>query len=141
MNARSLRFQLLVWYTTLLGGIFALFAFFVYAAVDHFLEDTLRKTLRRNTGQIASSILAERGPIRSEWLASEISSHYAPESSGRFMRVRILPNDVIYASGIPEDHAFDPKDIPTLLEQKKESQREVLMPDGKVMELRGMPLQ
>lgn len=112
MNTRSLRFQLVVWYTALLLAAFGAFGLFMYAALGGFLRHGLRETLERRAQQIARGINANAARLSSDWLSDEIELHYAPQTSGRFVRLSIGGTNVLYRSGTPQDRTFDPRLIP-----------------------------
>ncbi len=111
LNTRSIRFQLLAWYATLLFCAFAVFGVFMYAALGGLLRQNLRDTLIHRARQVARSMNANSNLISPDWLRDEIGLHYAPESSGRFVRITTGETNVIYLSGIPQDRSFDPAEI------------------------------
>src|SRR4029077_13313501 len=47
-----------------------------------------------------------------EWLASEIDESYQPELNGYFIRISQVEGRIVYASGPPKDHSFEPSQIP-----------------------------
>src|SRR6202011_5561463 len=47
-----------------------------------------------------------------EWLASEIDESYQPELNGDFIRISRGEGTIVYASGPPKDHSFEPSQIP-----------------------------
>lgn len=140
MNTRSIRFQLVVWYTALLGAVFALFAVMVYAALHHFLEDSLRRSLNRYATQVATSIIAEKDEIDRNWCQEELSSHYAPETTARFLRLSLAPNNVLYTSGRPHDGSFEPSQIPQVPVSGRETFRHVTSTDGRRVLIKEMPV-
>jgi hypothetical protein len=66
MNARSLRFRLIVWYAGLLTGVFVLLSVVVHEVARHYLKHSLVKLLHRRTEQIAVSVLL---PLILSWAA------------------------------------------------------------------------
>src|SRR4051794_22732844 len=108
MNTRSIRFQLLAWYAALLLAAFTAFGLFMYAHLGSFLRKNLGDTIGRRAQQIARGIAASPNRENPEWLRDEISVHYAPESSGRFVRVSLGGTNILYHSGPPHDRSFDP---------------------------------
>src|SRR5690242_17614694 len=111
MNTRSIRFQLLAWYAALLFSAFAIFGVFMYAALGGLLRQNLRDTLVHRARQVARSMNANSNHLSPGWLRDEISLHYAPESSGRFVRITTDRTNVVYLSGLPEDRSFDPAEV------------------------------
>jgi two-component system, OmpR family, sensor kinase len=118
MNTRSLRFQLLVWYTTLLIAAFAVIGVILNFAVKQVVLQNLRDLLDRRVRQIAHIIDEHNRPLSADWLKQEIQSLYAPEtpeSNGRFVRVTDARNGaVIYLSGVPINNIFDPEKVPPI---------------------------
>jgi heavy metal sensor kinase len=112
MNTRSIRFQLLAWYAALLLAAFTAFGLFMYAHLGSFLRKNLGDTIGRRAQQIARGIAASPNRENPEWLRNEISVHYAPESSGRFVRVSLGGTNILYHSGPPHDRSFDPSEVP-----------------------------
>ncbi len=112
MKPRSIRFQLLVWYASILLAAFAAFGVLMYAALDGFLRQNLRTTLAHRAKQIARTIVVNSNRLSSTWLQEEIGLHYAPESSGRFVRVSRPDRTVLYQSGPPQDRSFEPAEVP-----------------------------
>lgn len=115
MNSKSLRFQLLVWYTTLVAIAFAAVSFFIYVAIHQFLLKTLRESVSKRARQIAHVASNASEPLSSTWLRGQIAALYAPEtpeSNGRFVRVATRGGKILFRSGTPADGSFDPTGIP-----------------------------
>jgi heavy metal sensor kinase len=122
MNTRSIRFQLLAWYAVLLFCAFAVFGLFMYAALGGLLRQNLRDTLAHRARQVARTMGANSNLMSPDSLREEISLHYAPESSGRFVRITSQRTNVLYLSGLPQDRSFDPQDVqlpPETVNEKK----------------------
>src|SRR5436190_3765292 len=109
MNARSLKFRLVVWYAGWLTVLFIVFGFFVYASLNRYLRQALRESLARRTHQVADVV--QRSTMDWDFLGREIQSHFSPEINNRFTRV-ITNGKITYASGVPADHGFDPGLVP-----------------------------
>src|SRR5687767_14417106 len=116
MNTRSLRFQLLVWYTSLLIAAFVSVGVVLYFAVKQALLQNLKELLDRRVRQIAHIVEEANRPLASEWLKEQIYELYkpeTPESNGRFVRVTdVKTGEVIYRTGPPSNALFDPLKIP-----------------------------
>jgi heavy metal sensor kinase len=117
MNTRSLRFQVLVWYTGLLSVGFALVALFLFFGIEQVLAQNLKEILAKRSRQIAHITSEAPGPLTSDFLKRQIAALYAPEtpeSNGRFVRVSRENGDTLYQTGTPSDGSFNPRDIPFL---------------------------
>ena len=127
MNTRSLRFQLLVWYTTLLIAGFAITGTILYFAVKQALLQNLKELLDRRVRQLAHIVEEANRPLTSEWLKEQIYALYepeTPESNGRFLRVTDARTGVvIYQTGPPSNALFDPLKIPPAAINANESFR------------------
>jgi heavy metal sensor kinase len=115
MNTRSLRFQILVWYTTLLSVGFAVVSLFLFVGVEQLLLQSLKELLSRRVRQIAHICATADQPLTAEFLQRQIAALYAPEtpeSNGRFVRVSRENGSKLFQTGTPSDGSFDPKEIP-----------------------------
>jgi heavy metal sensor kinase len=134
MNTRSIRFQLLAWYAALLTASFAVFGLFMYGALGTFLRQNLKDNLARRAHMIAHSISLRGDKLTPEWLQEEIGSRYAPESSGRFVRVSRGGTNILYESKAPHDNSFQPWEVPSSRPQNKETvQRAELAAGGRML--------
>lgn len=125
MNTRSLRFQLLAWYTSLLVVAFTAVGFFLFVAVKQLLLQNLRELLSKRARQIAHITTQTDEALTAAWLRGQIATLYAPEtpeSNGRFVRVATDTGQILFQSGMPADGSFDPAAIP-LLAYKEEGFR------------------
>ena len=112
MNVRSLRFRLVLWYALCLGAVFLATGALLYFAVGHYLEGNLARSQFSRANRVAA--LVERlGEVSSNRLTMEITADFAPEASGRFIRVSRPTGTVLYQSGMPADLSFDPVQIST----------------------------
>jgi len=110
MNTRSLRFRLVMWYALWLLAVFAFAGVLLYFGVRQYLETSLAMTQTRRAERIA--LLVNRAPLTpARNLAAEITADFAPEASGRFVRVATTAGEVLYQSGRPGDQSFDPQQI------------------------------
>lgn len=112
MNSRSIKFRLVGWYAGLLTGIFLLLCTLLYLDVRSFLERGIREAQERHVRQLASVILARIGETGETNAVRQIREWYAPESTGRFIRVTRADGTVIYLCGLPQDGSFDPAKVP-----------------------------
>jgi heavy metal sensor kinase len=117
MNPRSLRFQVLLWYTAVLSIGFAAVALFLFVGVEQLLVQSLKDVLSKRVRQIAHICAEAEQPLTANYLQRQISALYAPEtpeSNGRFVRVSLEDGKRLFQTGMPSDGSFDPKDIPFL---------------------------
>lgn len=114
MKTRSLRFQLVAWYSTLLVVAFALVSLFMYLALKRVLTENLRELLTRRVRKMAHLISDDNPPITREVITEEMVTLFAPETPegvGRFFRVSRPDGTIIYQAGRPLDGSFDPNKI------------------------------
>ena len=110
MNFRSLRFRLVLWYALWLGAVFVIAAMLVYFGLREYLEHSLAVAQTQRAERIAALVL--RANVTTDRaLAEEITTRFAPEASGRFIRVTKPDGAVTYQSSAPLDQSFDPAQI------------------------------
>jgi len=128
MNARSLRFRLIVWYAGWLSVVFIAFGGIIYFASKQYLESTLKETLLRRARQIAEVVQDTETKPKANPLPAEIQTRFAPEANSRFVRITRATGDEIYESGPPKDSSFDPRTIPASekIDHRESLVREVL---------------
>ena len=107
MNPRSLRFRLVTWYALWLGAVFVITATLLYLGLRHYLEFNLAESLSHRAARIAPLVTRVEAAGGRD-LAAEITTSFAPEASGRFVRVTRSDGVVLYQSGPPDDRSFDP---------------------------------
>ena len=110
MNTRSLRFRLVIWYALWLGAVFAVTGGLLYVGLRHYLEANLVEIQARRAERIAPLVMRIEA-VGGHDLAAEITNNFAPEASGRFVRVTRSDGTVVYKSGPPSDRSFDPGQI------------------------------
>ena len=134
MNVRSISFRLVVWYTSLLTGIFVLLGILFYFGLQHFVENDVEQTQRHRARQIADTLLVRIQPNGEAYVADEIKTLYAPEINSRFIRVTQADGRVIYVSGAPTDGSFNPGEIaPLAPEPAAGFSHEIHLPGGKTL--------
>jgi heavy metal sensor kinase len=134
VNARSISFRLVVWYTSLLTGIFVLLGVLFYFGLHHFVENDVRENQIRRARQISDTLLAHIQQTGDAYVADQIKTLYAPEINGRYIRVTRADGRVIYVSGMPVDGSFDPTEVAaTMPETSVEYSREIGLPGGKTL--------
>jgi heavy metal sensor kinase len=134
MNVRSISFRLVVWYTSLLTGIFMLLGVLFYLGLHHFVDNDVRENQIRRARQIADTLLAHIQQTGEGYVADEIKTLYAPEINGRFIRVNRTDGTVVYISGTPIDGSFNPAEVSALTpETNGESSRKLSLSGGKTL--------
>jgi len=114
MNTRSLGFRLVIWYASLLTVIFVLLGMLTLIYLRHYLEANVLDIQARRAQQIADTLLADLDRTGESALAKEVEDLYSPAANERFIRITAADGRVLYASGIPNDHSFDPSRVPVL---------------------------
>jgi len=111
LNPRSIRFRLIAWYAGLLLVLSALFGAYTYTAVRHYLWEVTRQNLVRRADSIAATLLRDIGTTGEAYVTGQLEARYAPAFNDRFIRLSRDDGWVIYLSGAPNDHGFDPHAI------------------------------
>ena len=111
MNTRSLRFRMTAWYAGLLAGALALFGASVYLGLKHYLDSSLRSSLSEQTRSIGEKLLVDVGRKGEGYVIAETNEHYAPDITGRFIRITRQDGSVMYQSVQPRNKIFDPNRI------------------------------
>jgi signal transduction histidine kinase len=110
MNVRSLRFRLVCWYALCMALVFGLAGAVLYFGLRHYLETDLGRTQLRRAGRIALTVERQAKTPNFD-ITAAIVGDFAPEVTGRFIRVLRGGGEVVYRSGPPADHSFDPEQI------------------------------
>jgi heavy metal sensor kinase len=103
MRLDTLRARVVTWYVGLLAAALMVFGATLYFGVQGYLRTSLEHSLTDEAKAIGNTFLAfeeQKGPA---WMAGEISEAYAPESSGRFIRVTRQDGTLLYRSGDTRD--------------------------------------
>ncbi len=103
MKLNTLRARVVTWYAGLLAAALVAFGAILYFGVQSYLVTSLRQSLADEATAIGANFLAyeeQKGP---GWMAGEIREAYAPELSGRFIRITRQDGAVLYQSGDSRD--------------------------------------
>jgi heavy metal sensor kinase len=112
MTARSLKFQLVVWYVGLLTCCFVLLGAGAYTLLRGYLIGALKQSQFRRARQI-SQLVAQAAEFRSLTnVGTEVEARYAPGFNERLVRVSRSDGEVLYVSGPPARGSFSPSAIP-----------------------------
>lgn len=109
MKWRSLTFRLVFLYSGLLLLLGASFYFYTIVSFEQYAHETMRASLAARADEVWNTV---QGHSRGDGLlANVIERRFAPEALDRFIRVSV-DGAVVYASGSPSHHAFDPAKTP-----------------------------
>jgi len=103
MSFNSLRIRVTTWYVGLLAAALLVFGAALYFSVQTYLTTTLQGSLAAEAGGIATSFLAHEESKGPAWMSGEIVEAYAPEQSGRFIRITRADGIRLYQSGDTRD--------------------------------------
>src|SRR5665213_2508368 len=111
MNHRSLAFRLSAWYALLLSATFALVGTGMFYGLDQYLRSNLRDSLRRRSLQVEQILALAPADVTDAAIEAAINTQVAPEFNTRLVRVTRAPAVLVYCSGLPADHSFDPHTV------------------------------
>jgi heavy metal sensor kinase len=112
MRVDTLRARVVTWYVGLLAAALLVFGATLYFGVEGYLKTSLQRSLVGEAKAIGVTFLAyeeEKGPT---WMSGEIVEAYAPELSGRFIRIVRQDGLVLYRSGDTRDPIIDASAVP-----------------------------
>jgi heavy metal sensor kinase len=112
VNTRSLKFQLIVWYASLLAGGFVLLGAAAYVALRTYLVGALKESQLRRARQVAQLVTEESKKSEIANVAEEVEARYAPGLNDRLVRVSGQNGEVLYLSGAPASMSFSPATVP-----------------------------
>jgi heavy metal sensor kinase len=95
----------------MLAAALLVFGAALYFGVQGYLDTSLQHSLAGEAQAIGTTFLAfeeSKGPA---WMAGEISEAYAPELSGRFIRITRSDGAVLYQSGDTRDPVIDASEV------------------------------
>ena len=111
MNTRSIGFRLRLLYAGLLFVVGLAFAAYSYFSLSDYLSWDLGQLMSHRATQIADRLVSEIEQNGDDFVRNEIEARYAPELNDRFVRITRDNGSVVYTSGLPNDHSFDPSKI------------------------------
>ena len=103
MRLDTLRARVVTWYVGLLAAALVLFGATLYFGVQGYLNTSLQRSLVGEARAIGSTFLAFEEQKGKDWMSGEITEAYAPELSGRFIRIVRRDGQVLYQSGDTRD--------------------------------------
>jgi heavy metal sensor kinase len=139
MNVRSIRFRLGAWYAGLLAILLIAFGAFTYFTLDRFLERGLQDTLAKEAQTIGDALLSNVEKTGEPFIVEEIEEHFAPRTTSHFIRIARADGSLLYESGQPLDHSFDPTFVDRASVNETTSWNAHPMPNGTKLFVYGMP--
>lgn len=130
MNPRSIHFRLTAWYAGLLTAVSAALGILLIYQLRGSMEANLLDSQVRRARQIADTLIPKLPQLGASSLAGQIQSFYAPELSGRFIRITRSDGQTIYCSGPPQERSFDPTNIPPALPAGAPGARTLTLSEG-----------
>lgn len=103
MRLNSLRVRVTAWYVGLLAAALLAFGGALYFAAQSYLTTRLERALSGEAQAIAANFVSHEEQRGLAWMSGEIIEAYAPEQSGRFVRVTRQDGEVMYQSGDAKD--------------------------------------
>jgi heavy metal sensor kinase len=111
MNIRSIGFRLTLLYAGLLFVVGLAFGAYSYFSLSDYLSWDLGQLMSHRATQIADRLVNQIEQNGDDFVRNEIEARYAPELNDRFVRITRDNGSVVYTSGLPNDHSFDPSRI------------------------------
>lgn len=134
MNTRSLKFQLIVWYASLLAGGFILLGAAAYIALQSYLVSALKESQLRRARQIAQLVTEESKKNAFASVGDEVDARYAPGLNDRLVRVSRQNGEILYLSSPPASFSFSPATLPPpIWPSSPEGTRRVSLGNGRQM--------
>ena len=95
------------WYVGLLAAALLVFGATLYFGVHSYLRSSLEHSLTGEAKALVVTFLSQEELRGQEWMQGEIAEAYAPEISGRFIRVTRQDGAVLYQSGDTREPHID----------------------------------
>src|SRR5215469_1822087 len=103
MNLNTLRARVTTWYVGLLATALVAFGAALYFGLKGYLRASLEHSMSSEANAIAADFVSFEEAKGVQWMAGEITEAYAPEQSGRFIRITRQDGKVLYESGDTRD--------------------------------------
>jgi heavy metal sensor kinase len=103
MNLNTLRARVTTWYVGLLATALVVFGAALYFGVRGYLRTSLEHSMSSEAKAIGANFVSFAEEKGVPWMAGEIAEAYAPEHSGRFIRITLQDGKVLYESGDTRD--------------------------------------
>jgi heavy metal sensor kinase len=103
VNSSSLRARVVTWFVGILAATLIAFGATLYFSVREYLKTSLEHSLSAEADAIGGTFLAHEEQKGQVWMEGEINEAYAPELSGRYIRIIRQDGGVLYQSGDSRD--------------------------------------
>ena len=107
----TLRARVLAWYLGLMAIALLTFGSALYFGIQAYLMRSLEHSLSQETRVISAVFMPQIEAKGASWVRQQVSQGYAPEISGRFIRITRQDGTVLYQSGNLRDPYIDPSAI------------------------------
>jgi heavy metal sensor kinase len=141
VNPRSIKFRLVTWYAGLLAVIFLVLCALLYLDLQNFLENSTRGDQIRRAHQLCNRLLVQAKQVGEPNVISQIKDWYAPESNNRFIRITRADGTLVYVSGVPNDGAFNPNEVPSFTPGEPETTRNQKLSTGNTLLIASLKFQ
>jgi len=112
IHLTTLRTRVTTWYVGLLAAALLVFGATLYFGVQSYLRSSLEHSLTGEAKALVVTFLSQEELKGPEWMQGEIAEAYAPEISGRFIRVTRQDGAVLYQSGDTREPHIDSSRVP-----------------------------
>jgi heavy metal sensor kinase len=103
----TLRTRVTTWYVGLMAAALLVFGATLYFGVQSYLRSSLEDSLIGEAKGIVLTFLSQEEIKGQSWMQGEIAEAYAPENSGRFIRVSRQDGTVLYQGGDTREPHID----------------------------------
>jgi heavy metal sensor kinase len=107
LRLNTLRARVVTWYVGLLATALIVFGAALYFGVRQYLTQSIEQSLSSDAKAIGQTFLAHEEEKGAAWMAGEITEAYAPELSGRFIRITRQDGTILYQSGDTRSPVID----------------------------------
>jgi two-component system OmpR family sensor kinase len=115
----SLRTRVTSWYVGFLAVTLILFGSLLYFGLARYLELSIHTSLQDQANSLAQRLLPDLAQKGTEWFVGEVGESYAPEISGRFIRITRQDGAVLYRSGNTRDPDISAASVPQVSPEQR----------------------
>jgi two-component system OmpR family sensor kinase len=112
VRLNTLRVRVVTWYVGMLAAALIVFGAALYLGVKNYLRTSLEDTLSGEANAIGTTFVAHEEAKGATWMEGEIVEAYAPELSGRFIRITRRNGPVLYESGDTREPIIQASKLP-----------------------------
>jgi heavy metal sensor kinase len=114
VRRNTLRARVVTWYVGLLAAALIIFGAALCLGVRNYLRSSLEDTLSGEANAIGSTFVSHEEQRGAAWMEGEIVEAYAPELSGRFIRITRRNGPVLYESGDTREPIIQASRVPPI---------------------------